>query len=341
MVTLLMQEAPYFQRESIQPLRMCRRPHQSLAAVGVAALVRLIVAAGDRMSATVWVEAIGTLAACATDTCPAVRELVAAVRMSSDSGGIQPPASPSPATPAAAAPEDSPWSAKSPEDSPRGAAVPARSDSISGERRQVSPLFSPRHLPPVILVSSCTHLSGLCFVSKSYNEYIFHAFLGTGSSMDGTWNNLVLLHGAVIIGWNPKRPDGGWDVRLGKQVSLASGSGARRLAEARCRAAIQLLLVQACGEVYASHAPRLPQAAAILMLDALAAVAEHARDIDADLDLRRSLAAAQAAGKVGARICAVGALTASARVGLSVVFDGGWLPMPTAWGSSKHALIID
>ncbi|CAL8462959.1 g2493 [Coccomyxa elongata] len=194
-----------------------RRPHQSLAAVGVAALVRLIVAAGDRMSAAVWVEAIGTLAACATDTRPAVRELVAAVRMSSDSGGIQPPASPSPATPAAAAPEDSPWSAKSPGDSPRGAAVPARSDSISGERRQ---------------------------------------------------------------------------------VSLSSGSGARRLAEARCRAAIQLLLVQACGEVYASHAPRLPQAAAILMLDALAAVAEHARDIDADLDLRRSLAAAQAAGKV-------------------------------------------
>jgi hypothetical protein len=81
-------------------------------------------------------------------------------------------------------------------------------------------------------------------------------------------------------------------------VSLSSGSGARRLAEARCRAAIQLLLVQACGEVYASHAPRLPQAAAILMLDALAAVAEHARDIDADLDLRRDLAAAQAAGKV-------------------------------------------
>ena len=82
------------------------------------------------------------------------------------------------------------------------------------------------------------------------------------------------------------------------QVSLSSGSGARRLAEARCRAAIQLLLVQACGEVYASHAPRLPQAAAILMLDALAAVAEHARDVDADLDLRRDLAAAQTAGKV-------------------------------------------
>jgi brefeldin A-inhibited guanine nucleotide-exchange protein len=77
------------------------------------------------------------------------------------------------------------------------------------------------------------------------------------------------------------------------QVSLSDGSGARRLAEARCRAAIQLLLVQASGEVYAAHSPRVPQAAVISMLDALATVAEHARNIDADLDLRKSLAAAQ------------------------------------------------
>ena len=52
-------------------------------------------------------------------------------------------------------------------------------------------------------------------------------------------------------------------------------------------------------QVYAAHSPRLPQAAAILMLDALAEVAEHSRDIDADLALRRDLAAAQAEGKVG------------------------------------------
>ena len=98
--------------------------------------MRLIVAAGDRMSSAVWVEAVGTLAACATDTRPAVRELIASVRASADGGNIA-PASPSPATPAAAlAPEDSPWDAKSPGDSPRGG-VPDRSDSISGERRQV------------------------------------------------------------------------------------------------------------------------------------------------------------------------------------------------------------
>ena len=82
------------------------------------------------------------------------------------------------------------------------------------------------------------------------------------------------------------------------QVTLAQGSGARRLAEVRCRAAIQLLLVQASGEIYAAHSQRLPQAGAILMLDALAEMAQHARDVDADLDMRRLLAAAQADSKV-------------------------------------------
>ena len=81
-------------------------------------------------------------------------------------------------------------------------------------------------------------------------------------------------------------------------MTLSQGSGARRLAEVRCRAAIQLLLVQASGEIYAAHSQRLPQAAAILMLDALADMAQHARDVDADLNMRRQLAAAQAESKV-------------------------------------------
>ena len=82
------------------------------------------------------------------------------------------------------------------------------------------------------------------------------------------------------------------------QVTLAQGSGARRLAEVRCRAAIQLLLVQASGEIYAAHSQRLPQAGAILMLDALADMAQHARDVDADLDMRRLLDASQVESKV-------------------------------------------
>ena len=81
-------------------------------------------------------------------------------------------------------------------------------------------------------------------------------------------------------------------------MTLAQGSGARRLAEVRCRAAIQLLIVQASWEIYAAHSQRLPQAGAILMLDALAAMAQHARAVDADLDMRRLLAAAQVESKV-------------------------------------------
>ena len=55
--------------------------------------------------------------------------------------------------------------------------------------------------------------------------------------------------------------------------------------------------MQASGEIYAAHSQRLPQAGAILMLDALADMAQHARDVDADLNMRRLLAAAQAESK--------------------------------------------
>lgn len=50
----------------------CRRPHQSLAAVGVAALTRLISAAGSAMSDDTWALCIGTLSSAALDTLPQV-----------------------------------------------------------------------------------------------------------------------------------------------------------------------------------------------------------------------------------------------------------------------------
>jgi hypothetical protein len=124
--------------------------------VGVAALVRLIIAAGDRMSPAVWVDAVGTLASCASDTRPAVRELVeavagrptealpaaeeedAAAEVDADVAAVI--GTPAAAAVAAAALEaDSPWEAKSPEDSPRGAQ--GRAGSVSGERRQARMLF--------------------------------------------------------------------------------------------------------------------------------------------------------------------------------------------------------
>lgn len=77
------------------------------------------------------------------------------------------------------------------------------------------------------------------------------------------------------------------------QVSLARGSGARRLNLAKCRSSIQLLLVQACGEIWSSHGHRLEQQAVVVLLDILAQIGTNARAINGNGDLRRELALAQ------------------------------------------------
>ncbi|PSC72251.1 brefeldin A-inhibited guanine nucleotide-exchange 2-like [Micractinium conductrix] len=80
--------------------------------------------------------------------------------------------------------------------------------------------------------------------------------------------------------------------------SLGAGAGQRRLADVHVRAAIQLLLVQACSEVYGQHSRIMPAAAAVLLLDTLKAIASHAASVDADGGLCHSLLLAQAADKV-------------------------------------------
>jgi hypothetical protein len=82
--------------------------------------------------------------------------------------------------------------------------------------------------------------------------------------------------------------------------SLGQGAGARRLAEVHVRASIQLLLVQACSEVYTQHSRVMPAPAAVLLLDTLKSIASHAAAVDADAGLRHSLLLAQAADKVWA-----------------------------------------
>ncbi|EFN54845.1 hypothetical protein CHLNCDRAFT_35815 [Chlorella variabilis] len=79
--------------------------------------------------------------------------------------------------------------------------------------------------------------------------------------------------------------------------SLGEGAGARRLAEVHVRAGIQLLLVQACSEVYTQHSRAMPAPAAVLLLDTLKGIASHAAAVDADAGLRHSLLLAQAADK--------------------------------------------
>ena len=79
---------------------------------------------------------------------------------------------------------------------------------------------------------------------------------------------------------------------------MSEGAGARRLGEARTRAAIQLLLVQACGEIFHVHGRRLAADAITGILDVVKSLADHARQADRDMTLRCQLAAAQAHDKV-------------------------------------------
>jgi hypothetical protein len=69
-------------------------------------------------------------------------------------------------------------------------------------------------------------------------------------------------------------------------------------AQVRVRAAVQLLLVQACGEVHAAHAARMPVAPLVEMLDTLERVSGAARAANDDMPLRRALAFAQADDQV-------------------------------------------
>ena len=64
-------------------------------------------------------------------------------------------------------------------------------------------------------------------------------------------------------------------------------------AQVRVRAAVQLLLVQACGEIYGAHRSAMPAAALATMLLLLKLVSGHARSIDDDQQLRHAIALAQ------------------------------------------------
>lgn len=61
---------------------------------------------------------------------------------------------------------------------------------------------------------------------------------------------------------------------------------------------MQLLLVQACGEIFHIHSRRLKPHIWTGILDVVKQLANHARDVDIDMSLRRQLAAAQANDKV-------------------------------------------
>ena len=124
------------------------------------------------------------------------------------------------------------------------------------------------------------------------------------STNDWTWNEIVVAFTAVA---EETRPGAAELVHHrmvtrtdGRDWSFGTGAGSRRLSELKIHASTQLLLAQACGEVYAAHSRTLPTAAAVSLLDVLQRISEHATRVDADAGLRYSLSMAQAADGVPA-----------------------------------------
>eukprot|EP00889_Picochlorum_renovo_P003417 jgi/Picre1/30447/NNA_005811.t1 len=80
--------------------------------------------------------------------------------------------------------------------------------------------------------------------------------------------------------------------------SLGDGAGARRLSEIRCKSSVQLLLAQACGEVYASHSQSIQHSATVKLLDLLDDICRRCIDVDGNTGLREALSMAQSADNV-------------------------------------------
>ncbi|GMH32506.1 hypothetical protein BSKO_00340 [Bryopsis sp. KO-2023] len=76
--------------------------------------------------------------------------------------------------------------------------------------------------------------------------------------------------------------------------TLRFGIGSRRLLEVRSRGAVQLLLVQAVGEIYASSGAKMDPKLMLQLLRTLKTISDHARAVDSDQNLRQGLAVLQA-----------------------------------------------
>ncbi len=82
--------------------------------------------------------------------------------------------------------------------------------------------------------------------------------------------------------------------------SLREGIGARRLTKFRSQAAVQLLLMQSCSDVYIRQHKHMPQGSVSDVMRTLDWIASNARDVDSDTALRKRLAMQQAEDKVRA-----------------------------------------
>lgn len=89
---------------------------------------------------------------------------------------------------------------------------------------------------------------------------------------------------------------GGYGPTLG--YSLREGMGARRLAKFRSQAAVHILLVQACSEIYSRQHHLMPVPAVDQLLQTLQFMFSHASVTDMDVAVRKRLAMQQAEDRV-------------------------------------------
>ncbi|DBA82002.1 TPA: hypothetical protein ACH3X1_007704 [Trebouxia sp. C0004] len=236
-------------------LNFIRRTHQSLASVGVAALVRLVTSAGSHMSSSMWQEAVDMIAQAASDTVPHVADLVT------------PPPRRQATTHSNRSDMQSPHAS-----SPNGTSPQSQFGEERAEQTSARPSLDNSAEQP--FRSAASDASGMGTPRTPTNG----ATTPTTSGQAGK---------AAASQWHQQ-----------PQWSLSEGAGSRRLGEVRTRAAIQLLLVQACGEIFHVHSRRLAPDAINGILDVVQQLADHARQVDKDMGLRCQLAAAQAHDKV-------------------------------------------
>jgi len=204
------------------------RAHQSLASIGVAALIRLINLASPKMQEPAWQEVTQFLLQVVREVSPCAIDIINPHRQQQR----QPPTSSSNGT-------GSPDCLLTP-------STAERDGSSSG---------------------AVTSSSGAAANGEGQ---------GPGSFVPG-----LKLSSSTPRGFN-----------------LREGAGARRLAKFRCQAAVQLLLVQGCTDVYSKQYGYLPFVALSNILQVLETVASHARATDTDMGLRQQLALQQAEDRV-------------------------------------------
>lgn len=160
-------------------------------------------------------------------------------------------------------------------------------DLLSGFIRRNHPSLA------AVGVAALTQLAIACGENSSLDTWtiILDAFASTVSDTIPDVESL-LTHRAECRAESPGKENGhsSW--------SLGSGAGSRRLAELKCRASVQLLLSQACGELYAAHSQRILNASLVKILDILEEISERYVHVNGNMGLRDTLALAQTADNV-------------------------------------------